>query len=169
MLLEVKNAPFRKALATSSTDAAYSSRVPQSAEPTGAGVIDLSGTQVAVPNAIMLCPYATCSSNDTYGMRLFGWRKAILEPSSLLWIPVLLLEVNLTAGLSSGVTGGLVGAAELFADTVNLSFGGGVEVDSPGNDTIAHTIVPCKGFNKLEAIFKITSGPTNMNALYATF
>lgn len=189
MLLETISEFWRKAKRTNATDASFPARVPtktapvlQNALATAAGVYDVvvtKGTGVVTQNVAQFLFYGTGSNNNTFSARVYGWSHVVpvdQDPNKVLYVPVLIAEVALT--LSStlpGVAGCPVAATELFADTITLTFGNTakVTVSSPGTTTadsgIACVEVDFTGFPVLEVVYQITSGPTDMNALYRLY
>jgi hypothetical protein len=171
MLLETLSQAFAKALATDATDTSFLSRVPTGTEPTNDGVINLSKDGAVCQNGILLIPYATAGDNDTFSMRLIGWRRLGNLSGTLLWIPVVLVELACTASAAVGVAGRLVPNTQRFADTITLVTGNddvSVDIVSPTGDVIAHVMADLKGFQKVELTFDSTAaGATAMNCLYS--
>ena len=173
MLLETLSVDFVKALATDATNTSFPSKVPTATEPSGNGVIDLGGpgASAVVQNGILIVPYATAGDDDTFSVRVIGWRKLGNAPATLLWVPVVLAELACTASQAVGVAGRLVVATERFADTITLVTGNediSIDIVSPTGNVIAHALADLKGFKKVELTFDSTAaGTTAMNALYA--
>lgn len=123
-------------------------------------------------NFIILCPYALGSDNNTFSLRVIGWR-AIGEnvEGTMLWIPVPLVELACTiSGTQIGVAGKTILNTEMFADTLTIAgttanAGVSVDVVSPANDTIAHATVDLSGFEKCEICFSTGGSATSCNAL----
>lgn len=174
MLLDTYSMPFRNARSTNATDTAFPSRVPTGTEPTGDGVIDLvHGEQGCVRNRALIVAYGTDAADETFAMRVIGWRRLGNDPETLLWVPVTLTEITCTLGASTGVAGREVVATEFFADTMAFVAGKGAEGEnlrllSPADDTIAHVEVALQGFAKLEITFDMVLGASG-NALVALF
>ena len=173
MFIETVSAPFAKALATDSADTSFASKIPTGTEPTGNGIIEIGANGLAVQNGIILVPYATAGNDDTFSMRLIGWRKLGTDPATLLWIPVVLAELACTASTVVGVAGRLVVATERFVDTITLVTGNddiSIDIVSPTGNVVAHAVADIKGFQKLELTFDSTAvGATAMNCLYSMF
>ena len=176
MLIETLTAGFRKARSANSTDASYPSRVPVGADPVDDGVIVAGGifglhAGVVGQSSLVVVPYCTGSNNDTFSVRVVGWRLlGGSDRSTQLWVPVTLCELACTASAVTGVAGRLVAATERFADTLTITKGNaGVTLDvvSPANDTAAHALIDAKGFQRYEFLFALGTAPTDMNALVA--
>lgn len=178
--LETLAMSFRKARATDSTDSSYPSKIPTQTEPSGGGVIDLvarigsGGGSIIAQNAALIVPYATGADNGTFAIRVIGWRCiGEADRTTMLWIPVELVELACTMGQSAGVIGCTITNAQLFADTIALTLGDAndpgvvTHILSPANNAIAHATIDLEGFQKVEFLFQITSGPSAMNALIA--
>lgn len=173
MLVETASLSFRKARATNSTDGSFPSRVPTITEPTQDGVIKVCTPPegLIAQNGFLAVFYGTGNNNGTFSSRVIGWRAlGEVARQTMLWIPVLLVEVQVTLSNVTGVAGMIVGSSERFADTLSLTVGdAGVSADvvSPANDaSIAHIQADLKGFQKLEFIFRIDANVTDMNALW---
>lgn len=155
--------PWAKVRSASATDSSFPSKVPTATEPTGAGVLDFSpGSQL---EQLVLVPYGTGANNDTFDLRVIGWRLI-----SDLYVPVLLAQFAVTLSQAVGVAGKSVINTERFADTLSITYGNSnvdTSVVSPTGDLIAHAIVDVKGFNKLEFTFDLGGTTTDANCLYA--
>ena len=171
MLLETLSMVLKKALATDATDAAFPSKIPTGTEPSGNGVIELGTGGGLTQNGILLMPYATAGDNDTFSMRLIGWRRLGENTQTLLWIPVVLCELALTASTVVGVAGRVIAATERFADTITLVTGNddiSIDIVSPTGNVAAHAVADLKGSQKVELTFDSTAaGTTAMNCLYS--
>lgn len=167
MILDSRVTEFVRALSTSSTDSSFPSKIPTTTEPVNDGVIDLlDGATVC--NHLLLLPIGTDTNNQTFDLRLIGWRKI-----STLWIPVPLIQVACTLGNITGVNASAVENEEFFCDTLTLTLGNDdvtVELISPAGaslaDIIGHALVDVKGFRKVEPIFDRGTAVT-CNCLYA--
>lgn len=191
MLIETLAQRFRKARVTNATDSSLPTRVSTLTRPSGAGnaaaqttssIHDLRGDPFGSvsQNSALIVPYATASDNNTFAMRILGWRAvgnpapSTPQPDQPLWVPVVLAEVTCTCtGAQPGVAGGIIGTAELFADTIALVGTTGnanvsIEIVSPADDaSIAHIVVDMKGFSMLELVFGTGGVATSCNALLA--
>lgn len=166
MLLDTAIVDFAKACTVNSTDSSFPARVATITEPTGSGVIELTrGPTDQSFNNLLVVPYALGSDNDTFNVLALGWRQV-----SGLWLPVTLAQVACTCCTLVGVAAQAVLNTEHFVDTITLTYGNAgvsVEVVTNANNLIAHFMVDCKGFEKVELIFDLGTTPTSMNALYA--
>ena len=127
--------------------------------------------QAVLSRTVLLLPYATAGDNDTFSMRLIGWRVLGSLPTTLLWVPIVLLEIACTASATVGIASRLVVATERFVDTITLVTGNedvSVDIVSPTSDEIAHAVADLKGSQKIEFTFDSTAaGTTAMNCLFA--
>jgi hypothetical protein len=166
-------------------------------EPTGIGdaaaqttsaVFDLTDPAEGglAENLVIICPFAVGADNNTFSVRVIGWRIAYdrqkphgkypPEVSDAVWIPVLLCEVLCTVSANAhGAAGGVVLATELFADTIAVvgtsgKDGQNIDINSPANDANAGClVVDMKGFQKLELTFTTGGVATSCNALVAMY
>src|SRR5687768_5565545 len=130
--LLTRSMSFRKARKTNSTVASFSARTHMGTEPlldadagsaTAQAAIDLAsrgGGDGQVQNLVLAMPYAVGADNVTFGMRVYGWRKVGNDPDTLLWVAILLADLDCTAGGSVGVGSRQVASTERFADTISL-------------------------------------------------
>lgn len=189
--------PLRKVRSVNETSNGYRSLIPTATEPgvlpeigggggvdivdagtaTGKSVINIiRGPGVPGANGLFLMPYGLHASvdNKTMSMRVVAWKPVGFEtPSTMLWIPIPLVEVACTlSGTQIGVANKTLIATEGFADTIALTgttanANVGVELVSPANDTAGHMIVDIKGAQKIEVIFTTGGSATSCNALFA--
>ena len=171
MHLETLSTALAKTHATDATDTSFPSKIPTGTEPSGNGVIELGLYGGLIQNGIVLLPYATSGDNDTFSMRLIGWRVLGSLSTTLLWVPVVLVELACTASTVVGVATRLVAATERFVDTITLVTGNddiSIDIVSPTGNVIAHVVADLKGFQKVELTFDSTAaGTTAMNCLYS--
>lgn len=164
--------PFRKVLATNSTDASFTSKIPTITEPTGTGIIDFPGPAMTMVDSVVIMPFGVGSNDQTFDMRVLGWRPLPLTPAtpateSTLWIPELLLGISCTLTSSVvGVAASPIVAANLFVDVITVSYGIGIVSNPPINTYPNRVILALEGYSKLEFIFDMT-GATSGNALIA--
>lgn len=169
---------FRKARSVNQTSTSFVSKVPVNAQPaadsgsaTASAAIDLANNGIITQNSVLICPYALASNNDTFSVRVIGWRRIGTEPTSWLWVPVLLAEIACTCGTSVGVAGMQVLNTEAFADTITLTAGNdnvSIDRNSLADNLIAHVVVDMKGSKMLELSFSTeSSSATSCNALIA--
>lgn len=171
MILETLSSPLGRVAPFNSTEAAWASRLPTAIEPAGGGVIPTAPDGGICQNSLFLVPIAVGNDNDTYSVRVWGWRKVGTGRTSI-WIPYLLCELLVTSSAITGVAGSEVLATERFPDTIAVTSGTAgtdVSVFSPGGDLPAHAVIDLKGCQKAEVTFKIVAGPTSMNALFASY
>lgn len=180
MLIETLSGDYRIARSTDSTDASFPSRINTITEPTQDGVYDLSTGLPLVQNLALILPYGVGSDNDTFSVRVIGWRKVgtarpggqVPAGNTRLWIPLVLAEYACTLSADVGVAGAIIDNTHRFADTMTLTTGNAnvsEELVSPGGDLKAHAVLDLKGVHKLEFTFQITSGTTAMNCLFALY
>lgn len=156
---------FVKLLSTNATDASFPSKVPTVTEPTGDGVIDVTKNGI-VYNNIILVPFGTNANDQTFKLRLIGWRKV-----STLWVPVPLMQATCTLSSSiPGVSGATVSNSNYFVDTVTLeswvNSNVSAEAVSPTGNIAAHILADMKGFAKVEVTFDRNSSAASCNTLY---
>lgn len=191
-----RSSPWRKVRSVNQTSNGYVSKVPRNSSPfaaagvtgdantaTGTSIIPLTnfGTGGMAQNGIQLLFYGTGSNNNTFSARVIGWSNIVTDRSArvtddlALWVPVLLIEVQVTLSSSCpGVAGAAIAATELFADTITITGttanpGVNVSVISPANDTIAHMFLDMEGSMQIELSFTTGGSATDCNALYKMF
>lgn len=159
-----------KALFTDAATAAARVVIPLSTQPGGSG---------SVPCAIDIFPYGLGSNNDTFSLRLIGWRRypTPIADDRILMIPFLLCELGCTISAFVGAAGFPILNTERFADTLTIvseptytadvTRTGGIELFSPANDTPAYARVPLRGAEAIEFDFDQTLNTPTMNALYS--
>ncbi len=188
-LLGTSAQPFRRARLTNATDNGFPTRVPTKTEPTGTGNNAAQATASGVhslngsvrggigQNSVIICPYGVGSNDNTFSFRVIGWR--VVDDQSDLslreWIPVKLAEYSvILSSTPAGAAGGILGATNLFADTIAIVGTSGnddisMEIVSPADNTIAHVVVDLKGAQKLEVTFTTGGSATSCNALIAMY
>ncbi len=142
------------------------------------GIIDLAGNEgksngVSVPNRIKAMFYGVGTDTQTILARFYAWHLLMEETlETAMWIPSLLCEILATlTSTQPGVAGCLIGATELFADTITITYGNSltsVEAVSPANDLPAHIILDVKGAQILEPVLCIGTA-TSANALISQY
>lgn len=169
--LSTPSEQFSKALSQDAADSSFPAKVPTATEPSGDGVINLSNGSGNVPNALVVAPFGVGGDNDTFSVRVIGWRKVGYAPSESIWVPVVLVELACTMSTVTGVSGRLVTDSHRFVDTITLVSGNddiSVDIVSPTGNVLAHAVVDLKGFQKVEFTFDSTAaGTTGMNCLVA--
>lgn len=150
---------------TSSTDATFPSRVPTATQPSGAGVVDDPITQGA-PDWIQVIPYGSGSHNDTFDLRVLGWKVTALG----LWVPTILAQAGCTLSATTvGVNSYEVTASQRFADRITLTqvlTNVDSKLSNVNNDTVASFQVQTRGVTLIEIIFDLGTA-TDANALVA--
>lgn len=166
---------FAKFCSANATDASYPSKIATTTTPTGGGVVDLSCTSNVYgtmgPSSLLVIPFGTGSDNNTFKMRLYGWRYCLISGSTTLYIPTILCAFTCTLSAAVGVASATLVATERFADTLTADAMNPASVTLVSNalDTPAHFVVDVKGFTMVEATFDRNSSATACNALYATY
>lgn len=166
--------PLQRAFRTANIAAPlnYVGRAPQTTNPfavtTPTSVVLSDAPGKVIPGRVRIFPFATASANDTLVMRLWGWsREGNDQPGSIIWIPFVLLEINVTIGAIPGVAGAPLPAGDRLADTITLvattgepttaaatTPRGTTEVYSPANDTPAYVELRIPGCEQLDFEFK---------------
>lgn len=155
-----------KALATNSSDTAFTAPAATTTRPANAIEMRRAGS---VAGRIMVIPYGLGSDNDVFDMWITGWRR-IKADGVTLWIPTRLVKLTCTIGTCVGVAASPVLATERFADTITASMGisnVSYELFSTADNTPAHAIVNLDGCDLVEFTFDPTTGTPTMNCLYA--
>lgn len=159
---------FRRVRTASATDTSFATRADTATEPTGAGVIDIGSAGLAA-TWLAIEFFGAGDANDVFDVRIYAARR-----SGDVWTFTPIFAGTATLGTKTGVAGGLVGAAELYADTLAAATPSyGVEdvsyrVVSPADNTKARLFLDTEGAEKVVVDFDMTTGnPTSANALYA--
>jgi hypothetical protein len=160
--IDTIHAEWNLVRSSESTDTGYASRVPQTAEPTGAGVVQFGYSGPGAPGAvasrgILLLPFATAADGANFNIRVLGWRRV---PASAfgtgglnLWIPVLLCEAAVrVSNQLPGLANTAVGSADLMANAITITRGDG-RVYAPSDSQAAMLLVPSLGSAYLEILF----------------
>lgn len=149
---------LQSARATNSTDGSFPSRVPTTTAPTSNdGVVTLPNDSTW----LTLVPYGTDTADQTFDVRVIGWRKYgnANDTSGTLYVPMILLQFTATLGTATGVASSNVTNTNLFADTLSNPVAGmgtiGVNCQptSPANNTVAHYVVDATGCQYVEICF----------------
>lgn len=185
MLIETLGLDFTKIRATNTTDASFPSRLIRATEPSGIGDSVAQATASAVfdcrggfgnvvQNAVKIEPFGAGSNNNTFSLRVIGWKRVVdrASPGDVnlwVWRPTVLVELACTISSTDiGLVGKCVAATDLFADTITLTTGNddvSVDIVSPTGDLGAHAIVDLKGSQLYEITFGTGSSATSCNAL----
>lgn len=186
--------PFRKVRSVNQTSNGFVSKIPVGVDPfitantngsgdagtaTGASVIQMTDpiTGGQTQNGAHFLFYGVGTNNQTFSARVIGWSPLVssglvsVTPDTQIWIPVPLIEVQVTLSSTPiGLAGKAIVATELFADTITITgttanAGVNVNVVSPANDTIAHLFLDLEGFMAYEVSFTTGASATSCNAL----
>ena len=122
--------PLRRLSADLTGTAALAKKTPSNTEPTQTdgtnGIIDLSGggglgVDQESPDGLFILPYGSNAANEDYQMRFWGWRRVSSKESGYgdLWIPHLILEIDVTLG----DLGGDLPTGYFMADTITIQDG----------------------------------------------
>lgn len=174
---------LRKARSVNQTSASFVAKIPQAAEPsddagsaTGQASIDMRAGGAHTQNGLIIVPYCVGSDNNTFSVRVIGWRRFGVDPLTLIWWPILLLEALCTADATLvGLAGKTIVATEIGADTITLVGTSGNanvshELVSPADGVSqAHIIVDTKSCERIELSFSTNSSATSCNALVSSF
>lgn len=183
MLQETLTMNWRRVRRTNATDNGFPSRIMRATEPSGTGnsaaqatasaVFDLASGGGVVQNSLLIKPYGAGANNNTFSLRVIGWRKVIEDGDDTMssWDPTVLCELACTLSSTPiGLAGKTIAATDLFADTIAVVTGNaGVTLDvvSPTGDVAALAMVDLKGFQKVEITYTTGSSATNCNSLIA--
>jgi hypothetical protein len=124
---------------------------------------------ISSKGGVQITPIGTDTDDQTFNLRVYGWKAVHRGKSDAIWVPINLCEVLCTLGATTGVDGTIIPAAYLFCDTIALVTGNpniSIDINSPADDTIANFIIGLKGAQKLQLRFGISGGTAvSMNAL----
>lgn len=176
---------FQKVRVTNATDNGFPSRVPTATEPTGTGNSAAQATASSVftiansngilaPNIAIIVPFGAGSDTNTMSMRVIGWRTCgSNNPTTMLWVPVMLIEAACTLSTPTGVGSRILASTDRIADTIAQTYPSapvaGVEIGSNGANVGAYFKVDLSGFRKVEFTFTTGGSATNCNALAAWY
>lgn len=156
---------WRKVLLTNSTVSAFVVPADVATEPTGAGYIDVTLNGQFSPNTVLLKFFGVGADDSTGSFRIYGVRKQY-ETSA--WDRTILFSGTFILSTAVGVTGGLVGASERYADTVARVLGienVADQIMSPTGNIPGWAMIDLKGFSKI--YFELIKGTaTSTNALW---
>lgn len=189
MLIERSNQPWKRMMATSSTEASFPSLIPTTTQPSGDGVHFPSGAPTIAAGTFARSPsmvteqnigcvfFGTTDDDQTFKARLTGWKQTPGLDSSLasLWVPVTLFEVTCTLSTMIGIAASDVVNTNRFVDTITLTAAYGTTVPgdpntlavvSPGSNLMAHLVCPIKGFGAFQFTFDRNSSAAACNGLF---
>lgn len=105
------------------------------------------------------------AADQTYGVRLWGWRKL-----GTLYVPHLLGELSLTAGARVGIAGATIDDTWYFPDAIIVdddnTRGESVEAHVSGTDGTSHVTFDATGFQYVEAEVSCESSAAAVRAFY---
>jgi hypothetical protein len=169
LFTKTKSSNFVKLYATNSTSASITNPIPTTTEPSGDGVFDLrqSGHASEVYNFGELLFFGAGSDDNAGTAKVYLWFQL-----GTLWIPVPILNLDLTLSTAVGVAGtGLINTDRivdiigLTSGTVNVSAN---DIQSPANNTAARIQFDLTGAAKVEVRFAKGTA-TNLNAILRGF
>jgi len=162
--------PLRRALVTNSTANSWQTLIPQTTEPSGAGIFDLfsaangDGFEPFIPRYLQAIPFGTDGQNDLHNMRVWGWSQ--VGPQQALYIPILLAEVAFTLG---NIDAAAVGASHYLADTITLTYGdSNAPIITTAADLPASFLLHMRGSRYIQFDFKIDTGGVAANCFWRT-
>lgn len=171
--MSVQSLPLTAVLSANSASTGFTAKVPTTTKPSGDSVLDLFAlgvnVGVNVPSYIHVMPWATDGNNDTYSVRLIGWRRT--AESTPKWFPETLAELAIVLGSIDASTA--LGAGAVMADTITVTTGPAEGpfrcVISPANDTPANIKIHTMGVAMIEFDWDLSGAQeaTGMNAHYA--
>lgn len=147
---------FRKWLSTNSTSNAYALPAVAETNPASLGAIGMSlpgGMGKSLGNSLILAPFGTDAADETFGVRLYGFRRMGPAPSGGVgdpagyWVAIPILAFTATLGTGTGVAGASVTNTDFFADEIS-AITGTQAYDAPAvpANTRAWITVDVKGF-----------------------
>lgn len=162
---------YRRVLATNAAASAYTARSDTTTAPSSS-LGESAGGYVLLPsasNTVVLKPYGAGSDDQTGSVRVYGVKAIEKAGSATSYTHVLLGDWSFTLSTAVGVSGGVVGASERYADTITRTTGVENVADqivSPTGNVAGHIMVDCKGHSTL-LVELIVGTATSVNALYA--
>lgn len=172
--------PARRAFTVNSTQSGgFAASAPTITEPSGDGVFNLvENGQGLAPCFVYVSPFGTDAANETFALRIIGWKRIEAVPGSpfLFW-PITLVELTCTLSAAVGVAGAPVIATEFFCDTLaivsnsepvmtaDVTNSGTVIYSSPANDTPAFAKVDLHGVEKVQFKTNVGTGASG-NTLF---
>lgn len=135
----------------------------------------------AVPDSLEITPFGTGAANDTFSIRVIGYRRISkpLADGRVAYAKSVLAVLACTLGAATGLAGSEVDASQLFVDTIAITNegtytadatrAGSIRLFSPANDTVARAIVPLDAVDAFELEFDQTLNSPTMNALITPY
>jgi len=178
--IDTRSGPFVVTNSSNVAAASITFPLPTTLRPSGDGVIAMGGDQMhqgaLAPNSLMIVPFGTGSSTQTFTMNAYGWREttgatgtAGTTGTMSLWVAVELATFTCTLCTVPGIAGTDVNASQLFVGTITLGVGNANvsnEIISPTGNVVAHIILDAKGSRFVELRFAKGTN-TDCNALVA--
>ncbi len=147
---------LKLALATNTTDTSFTSKIPTTTEPSGAGV-HKGGAETLVAKI-----FGAGADNSTSAMRLIGWNKAG-KSTLAMWIPEVIGEVSCVYSAAVGIAGQKPAETDRFSDANTVVTGLPI-CSTVAADTPATAVFDISGFAYYETLFNVGTA-TNSNAL----
>lgn len=159
------NCELTKLLAANSTTASFdaSDLISTITRPSGAGVIDLSGSSSTIPSKLVFFAFGEDAENETFLFRVSGWKKV-----GSLYVAQPLASVTATLGSIQGVSGQAITDDDYVADTMAIATGYNADfadVNSPTGDIPASLMIDTLGHNLFQVHFAMGTA-TNGNLLW---
>ena len=167
--------PFRRVKATNFTGSFQAVRQ-QKSEPAFSGLLKEFAPKAyafgsLVSNWLVLRPYGTDASDETFNMRVYGWRAALGDADGdVSYEAQLLAQFACTLGNVQGAADCLINASNFECDTIVTTYGASadVQVVSPANDLRgAWCAVDLRGCVWPMVDFDMNSSAASANALWA--
>ena len=135
---------------------AYGALVPTETEPTGDYVVNTASDGRRSADLLDFVPLGKDANNEDYQMRVYGWSRQYVANSPTVWVPTLLLQLDVTLGNISATA---IAASTFMADTIAYSAGdAGAKIVSPANDTPGYVVLDIMGAQKLQFDFDCDTG-----------
>lgn len=170
--------PLKRALASNSSAAAYTGRIPQVLKPSGNTIVplaDLAGQ--VIPGRVHCLFIGLGADNDAFNVKVWAWSRLGQDTSPTLgiWIPRPIIELAATVGTTLGVSGAPLLATERLADTIAITKEptttadvtrlGNTDLYSVADNTPAWVEFRTWGAELLDFEFARVTGTPTMNAL----
>jgi hypothetical protein len=172
--LDTRSGTFLVTNSANVTASSITFPVPQTATPSGDGVIEMGGTVGALaPNGLILVPFGVGSATNTFTMNAYGWRRTVgggVPSTDPLWVAYQLAAFTVTLCTVPGLANTDVNASQLFTGTITLTSGNAnvsTEVVSPTGNVVAHIVLDAKGSQFVELRFGTGGSATSCNCLAA--
>lgn len=149
----------KKALATDSVAVGYTAPTVLDAQPGADGV------HAIAQGDLELIVVGLGADNDTFGVRVLGYKKYTNAAGLVDWVPEVLADLTgLLSTFLGRANGAVFGSTYRYADAYTLVSGIAVLPPVPAN-TPAKIVVPGRGFELLKVEAIITGTTTGVNAL----